>query len=384
MLLAAMLLCGMSACGSASSGGDDPSSLAAEQTTAATETTTSAAETETTAPDSTEPAADLPETTAPPQTDSTEPTVTNPAVTGIREGTPADADAAKAVLESFLLACTNGNHTEMERLSDLPLYLDLTKSQSALSEEEAEQNYAELLDSLSELKSYTIGEGKMRPDYLRIYLGEMNGDSADFDDLEGEERAAAEAFLQKLPMPDMLCVIPVTTAESGETPSEQGMYLIHTAEGWQVDLVMMPTIFGFSLRLRYSGANTAAKSAYNAVNAALTDLDADGVDVAGLLSGDFKLKGSEFEGVTAPDAAVNRDTARKMLMAKIRYYYADITALDELSFSVSGGSCTALAVQSGTLGDLPLYGAYPRQFSQDDLGTVQSIEAALAYAKQTE
>ena len=243
----------------------------------------------------------------------------------------------------------------------------------------AEIIHAELREGLSTLavKDYTVGTGTERADLLQVYLdvvGEVPEDP--------EDAAQYQAVMQKLPTPKQLYVFPVSVTADTDDNSDE-MYVIRTADGWTVDTWLMPEIF-FTLRLKVSSANSGAKSLYNAVNAALTDMDSEGMDLSSL-NGTHTMRGSELAGLPAPDALPAGSNAYLILKSKAASYDSSLADLDQFSFVIQGGAVSAAAVQKGTIGEKKLFGCCPNHTTWDDIMTRNfTIETALAFAQQAQ
>ena len=312
--------------------------------------------------------------------------MTQPAEVNIKTGSQSDLDAAKAALDGFMTACQSADRSEMEKHANLSLYKDLMLAQEMTDPDEMKEAYDELIDSIGQITSYTVEAGKLRPELLTCYLEELGSFDEELAELDADERAQAEAFYAKIPHPEMLAVFPTTVVMPDEegNPDEDtsDMYVIHTAEGWQVDMVMLPTIFGFSLRMQISGANAYARRLQTAANTALTELDAEGADLS-LFQGTVHVDASELTSdFQAPASITTREDARQALLAKMQEYYSDFTTLTEFSFIVKDGSCTAAAVQRSGIGSMPLFGCYPHDFTTDDFAVTKDLDAALKLAQQ--
>lgn len=392
VMLAAVQLAAFSACGGESSStGDSQVSVAEETTTAPADTTTASAET-TTSPATDTTAAgtegsDTPSGTAQ-SGGSSAGSVTQPAVGNIKAGSQSDLDAAKAALDGFMTACQSADRSEMEKHANLSLYKDLMLAQEITDPDEQKEAYDDLIDSIGRVTSYTVDAGKLRPELLTCYLEELSGFDDELAELDADERAEAEAFYAKLPHPDMLAVFPTTIVMPDEegNPDEDSsdMYVIHTADGWQVDMVMLPTIFGFTLGMQISSANAYARRLQTAATTALTDLDAEGVDLS-LFNGTVHVSESEVTGgFKAPESITTREDAKAALLAKMTEYYSDFTILTEFSFIVKDGACTAAAVQRDGIGSMPLFGCYPHDFTADDFAVITDLDAALTLAQRAD
>ena len=376
-MLAALQLAVLSACSGSSGSAGDSVSSAAETTTAAAETTeqttadtTAETTTETATQTSTSPAETAAQTTASSGAAGTAPQQVQ------NTGSQADYDAAKAAADRLMQAMQAGDADAVIAASNYGLYIELMKENGEAAQTDIEAELREGLSTLA-VKDYTVGTGTERADLLQVYLdvvGEVPEDP--------EDAAQYQAMMQKLPTPKQLYVFPVSVTADTDDNSDE-MYVIRTADGWTVDTWLMPEIF-FTLRLKVSSANSGAKSLYNAVNAALTDMDSEGMDLSSL-NGTHTMRGSELAGLPAPDALPAGSNAYLILKSKAVSYYDDLSELDQISFVIRNGAVNAAAVQKGTIGEKKLFGCYPRTTTWDDiLNRNFTIETALDFAQQAQ
>ncbi len=378
VMLAALQLAALSACSGSSGSAGDSVSSAAETTTAAPETTdlttadtTAETTTETTAQTSTSAAETAAQTTASSASAGTAPQQVQ------NTGSQADYDAAKAAADRLMQAMQAGDADAVIAASNYGLYIELMEENGEAAQTDIEAELREGLSTLA-VKDYTVGTGTERADLLQVYLdvvGEVPEDP--------EDAAQYQAVMQKLPTPKQLYVFPVSVTADTDDSSDE-MYVIRTADGWTVDTWLMPEIFGFALRMKVSSANTGAKSLYNAVNAALTDMDSEGTDLSSL-NGTHTMRGSELAGLPAPDALPAGSNAYLILKSKAASYDSSLADLDQFSFVIRNGAVNAAAVQKGTIGEKGIFGCCPNHTTWDDiLNRNFTIETALAFAQQAQ
>ena len=97
--------------------------------------------------------------------------------------------------------------------------------------------------------------------------------------------------------------------------------------------ILVPSMLGYVKKSNITAANSNAKSLYNAVATAVTDLDAAGTTVT--------------DGTYAYGNYADVDT----LIAK---YFSAVTQLTAANYKITNGACTSTSAQKGSY-----WGAYP-------------------------
>ena len=124
--------------------------------------------------------------------------------------------------------------------------------------------------------------------------------------------------------------------------------------------------------------NTAAKTVYNAVSSAMTDMDSQDVKVK-LLDGDYTFTDADFANVT-PQQNLGASTAKQEQLAQLKYlitkYHPSVSELGMISIRIQNGICVAIAVQK-TFSDGTVIGTYPRlEDIPDDMTVTEAMQKA--------
>lgn len=283
-----------------------------------------------------------------------------------------DIAAARAAAEQFWESCLQGDADAMLAGTNLAETLPLM-----FAEDEIDGMLAELRESLLEISdvlvSYELGEGAVDAELLAQYneaVELLRGELADLDEVPDE------AMLQWLVPLDGICVFPVTVTESNGTVSTENMTVVQQDGKWSVDILLMEILS--ELMLSYvdvsetQSANIAAKSLDNAALAALTDLDAEGMDLS-LLQGDYMLTGDDFASAVKVTDPQTESQALAAMQYRVMLYFSDAALLDAVMLRIENGICTAAAVEKNGA-----FGTYP--YPADAETVLRNIEQALQYA----
>ncbi|MBR3269473.1 MAG: hypothetical protein IKI58_12220 [Oscillospiraceae bacterium] len=141
----------------------------------------------------------------------------------------------------------------------------------------------------------------------------------------------------------------------------------------------------YQMKSKITAENTASKSIYTSIQATITDMNAEDVNMSGL-GGVYIMKGKDFQFDEAP----GKDGALKdKLYYRMSIYFPEIVKLDQVSFELQefGGNypdirLLGVAVEkTDDKTDTDIYGAHPNQMTVDVHKKIKSIEDALAYAE---
>ena len=122
--------------------------------------------------------------------------------------------------------------------------------------------------------------------------------------------------------------------------------------------ILVPSMLGYVKKANISAANSNAKSLFNAVQTALTDLDTDG---------------SPFGTNANCDVKTNAD-----LKDKVHSYFSGVDSLGVAVANVQDSACVATAIRKDTTKGY--WGTYPTATTADNATTLASAAAALTYA----
>lgn len=289
--------------------------------------------------------------------------------------------AARKVLEDFWEACLHGDADAMLETTNLLEMMTLMYGELE-SEADLEELKAEIAEMGTMLQSYAIGEGRYDPEQLAEYnagVQELLAEAeAELADAGAEERAEIEVVLKYIKPSDGLCIFPVTLTDTDGTEEAEDMYVLRIDGRWSLDTMMLELILTQSMLgaveiSQTTAANTAAKSAYNALNTALLNMDIAGV--ATLLQGNYMLTGSDFENPNHIARPETEADALEELKYLVTLYFSEMTSLDAVNFRIENGACIAVAVERSSA-----FGAYPNPLDADTADSIQSLEQAFSCA----
>ncbi len=148
--------------------------------------------------------------------------------------------------------------------------------------------------------------------------------------------------------------------------------------------ILVPSMLGYVKKSKVSSANTSASSIYKALNTALTDMDAEGIDMGGDYVITYKESGSprtftsgtsKFEVKVAADAPAGWDGEK--LATKVHNYFEDI-AKCTVEAQIAGGTCKSV----GCAADSTYVGSHPAVVTVDNYENYSvTIACANAYKK---
>ena len=147
--------------------------------------------------------------------------------------------------------------------------------------------------------------------------------------------------------------------EFDEEDSSMTLPVICRKGEWKIDFFIsfLSSMLDTLSRSQQTIANTNAKSVYNAINSALTDMDCEDYKIDQLKSS-YVWKGSDFEKYADAGSAKPKDNSNleELLKYKIAMYYSDVTKLAEIRPTIEKGCCTAIIVvtQKGVTGSYPI------------------------------
>lgn len=149
--------------------------------------------------------------------------------------------------------------------------------------------------------------------------------------------------------------IKMTISERPEDDDPLALPLIRQNGKWTIDVFYgySASMIKFMLTAQKTAANANAKSAFNAFNTALVDMDSEDIDIAFFNDKQLTFKGSDFKDLKKPDQKSN---IHDILKYKAAQYYDDISKLQEIRVAFSNGCCYAVAVQTskGKIGVYPI------------------------------
>lgn len=293
---------------------------------------------------------------------------------GIAAATQEDVDAARETLERFLNACTTG---------DSDTILDISNADSLFSllgeDMDPEAIRQQLTESLGSISNFEISEGEFDAEMVEnfnSYLQEMQevmGDSSVMGDLDFLPSDLFSSIYHPI---DGVCAFDVTATVDGETETET-MYLVRSGGEWTLDMALIPAMIGYVSASKTASANSKAKSLQIAVNCALTDMDAEGMDI-GQLNGTLTFQADDFRSTEHVVNAGTKEDLLKELKYKISIYFSDVQSIPAFACTVENGICTAAAVQNTDAAGNAVYGTYPHTSGEEDV--YPSLEDALAAA----
>ena len=150
--------------------------------------------------------------------------------------------------------------------------------------------------------------------------------------------------------------IKMTIPERPEDDDPMALPLLRQNGKWTIDVFYgySASMIKFMLKAQKTAANTNAKSASNAFNTALVEMDSEDIDISFFNDKQLTFKGSDFENLQKPD--VKSANIQDILKYKAAQYYDDITKLQEIRVAFSNSCCIAVAVQTekGKIGVYPI------------------------------
>lgn len=298
---------------------------------------------------------------------------------GAASSEAADQAAAKRVLTRYLEAAVNGDALGMIESSGLGDLLRMTKGNMQTNEELVESGL-----TVNKIDSYMIGEPKTDAEMLAEYqketgkaLEEARAVVADSKASASDVRTAFMTLSMVKPLTKMYA-FPVTTTQDGKTTEDAILMTCGEKGEWRVDAGMVTSLVRYITKARKSSVNTAAKTVYNAVSSAMTDMDSQDVKVK-LLDGDYTFTDADFANVT-PQQNLGASTAKQEQLAQLKYlitkYHPSVSELGMISIRIQNGICVAIAVQK-TFSDGTVIGTYPRlEDIPDDMTVTEAMQKA--------
>ncbi|MBQ5334923.1 MAG: hypothetical protein J6Z45_03140 [Oscillospiraceae bacterium] len=296
------------------------------------------------------------------------------------ETVPEAGKPAYDALIVFLEACKSGDSDKIISSSDLDVFLAM----------EGAADVKAVADGML-LKDYAVGacvDSMAIVEQYNEYRAEAIRDIGRMDD---ENKDKAQEYLKFLPEIDSAWCFD-TEMQSDTKKQQMQLFVIHTKNGWKVDLSVLSAMNGYVGKSKIVSANAAAKSLYIAFTSALTDLDADGARIS-VLAGEYEFTGESFEDIKKPASgqsdAADKTALLNRLLYQVKEYYSEITKITLMKISISqNGDVDAVAVAKGEITDSMtgeksiVFGTYPRQATKDDLKNIRTLNDALKYAKR--
>jgi len=127
--------------------------------------------------------------------------------------------------------------------------------------------------------------------------------------------------------------------------------------------ILVPSMLGYVKKSKVSSANTSASSIYKAMNTALTDMDAEGIDMGGTYVVTYSHEASFVAGTSsfAGTPAGAGTSAGTTLAQKVHNYFEDMNKCT-ISAQVDGGTCKAV----GCASDSTYVGSHPAVVTVDN------------------
>lgn len=136
--------------------------------------------------------------------------------------------------------------------------------------------------------------------------------------------------------------------------------------------ILVPTMLGYVKKSKVSSANSAAASIYKGINAALTELDEEGIDIGGHFIITWNGASGQWSTAEEIDAdtktLINTDDGK--FETKVANFFEDISKMKSVKAAISGGTCIAVACAS----DSTYTGTQPGGVSTTD--TYENYEPA--------
>ncbi|MBQ6042464.1 MAG: prepilin-type N-terminal cleavage/methylation domain-containing protein [Oscillospiraceae bacterium] len=129
--------------------------------------------------------------------------------------------------------------------------------------------------------------------------------------------------------------------------------------------ILIPALTGYARRAKITSSNQSAKSIYNGINLAITELSAADISVAHLNGSKITFTGEEVQAIvdehlTLRDATTQANIT-KLLYSKAYQYFSSIVEVDSFTYMLVQEQCFAV----GTL--MNIYpGSYPIAIGPDD------------------
>ena len=129
--------------------------------------------------------------------------------------------------------------------------------------------------------------------------------------------------------------------------------------------ILVPAMLGYVRRSKITTANHAAKSVYNAINVAMTEMEAYDLPPQQLQNRDITTTGDtiyEQVNYTLPSGPTNDYTILlNTLYQKVCEYFRDVEKLGDISFRLRDSGCIGVGVVSGKYP-----GTYPLAITVND------------------
>lgn len=129
--------------------------------------------------------------------------------------------------------------------------------------------------------------------------------------------------------------------------------------------ILVPAMLGYVRRSKITTANNAAKSVYNAINVAMTEMEAYDLPPQQLENRDITTTGATIfaqKDTAMPNGPTNDYTILlNTLYSKICEYFRDVEKIGDISFRLRESGCIGVGVVNGRYP-----GTYPLAITVDD------------------
>ena len=129
--------------------------------------------------------------------------------------------------------------------------------------------------------------------------------------------------------------------------------------------ILVPAMLGYVRRSKITTANHAAKSVYNALNVAMTEMEAYDLPPQQLENRDITTTGSDIyaqKDYPSPSGPTNDyTTLLNTLYSKVCTYFRDVEKIGDISFRLRESGCIGVGVVNGKYP-----GTYPLAITVDD------------------
>lgn len=289
-------------------------------------------------------------------------------------GDPADLKTAGKTLDRFLDACKDHDTDEMKQFSNL----DRIPQFAAVmgyppTDEEGAAQIERAVETYCNLDKFSVSNGQFNQAATDTYSGYFSDMPSvaeglnQLDENQSQILSAADSLFFPI---DKVYSFDVEVTANGEKKVDK-MYVIHSeTDGWRLDVGQLQSMVDYMSASKVKIVNQYAKEASTAANTALTDMDAEDLDIR-KLDGQYTFKGSEFSESGSDPAAV--------LKGRMLSLMSDLAEMDFVCLQMEKGELKGLAVQK-SFGEYPYYGTWPTVINEHDMYYFSGIDDAIKYA----
>ena len=297
-----------------------------------------------------------------------------------RTETVGDADfrAASETIQQFFQAASDGDEKRMRDLSTIEHGAEFSAvTGNPMTKQETEEQTATVLQSFEKLEHVKITDGEFCTSAVETYAYYLEESAKLNKELQIIGDTDVIAASEKLFKPIDKIYSFMVEMKAGDQESREQMYVIHTPDdAWKLDVGWLQSMVDYQNYSRVLICNFAAVNAADAVNNAVTDLDAEDAGIAAL-DGEYHFDGEQLVSVGENTELSDLD---KKLAEKLVFYYGDIRDLVHVYFRMEKGELKLLCVQR-EFGGVQYFGTWPHSVDARFMNYFNTIEDVLSFVE---